>query len=250
MKYKKWSDEIWKQLRAALAEELRSGARPVAAFDADGTLWDADIGEDFFRYQIDQRFLPNLPPNPWEYYVNWKLSGDPRPAYLWLAQINRGVSLRQVLDWSEQAVASHEPLPIFADQKEWIQILLSEGAEIFVVTASVRWAMIPAAFRLGIDESHVLGVETKVENGTVTAEPYGFMTYREGKAEALLARTGGRCPFFASGNTVGDSALLRTASRLALAVRTNPTHQSEELIRTEGMLAEEAKERGWLVHEF
>lgn len=252
MKYKNWSDLIWQNLKSALKEEKASvsGGPPIAAFDADGTLWHTDLGENFFRYQIAHSGLKDLPPDPWEHYSKWKSSGDPRPAYLWLAQINKGRKFSEVQAWAKQAVETLTPLPVFEEQRKWIEILLNEGVEVFVVTASVKWAVEPAAKRLGIDEKHVLGVETAVDNGVVTDRAHGFMTYREGKPSALLKVTGGRRPFFASGNTGGDTALLESATRVRLAVRTNPSIQSDELIASEGSLFKEATQKGWLTHEF
>ena len=63
-----------------------------AAFDADGTLWDNDLGEQFFQYQIDHAELPSLQGlDPWEHYNNEKQK-HPQMAYLWLAQISQGQS--------------------------------------------------------------------------------------------------------------------------------------------------------------
>lgn len=248
MKYKKWSDEIWRTLELALEQELSQNPRPVAAFDADGTLWDTDLGEAFFRYQIKNSHLPNMPADPWAHYRDWKESGDPRPAYLWLAQINQGQKLTQVKDWAEASVAAFDPLPIFAEQQRWIELLLKNKVEVFIVTASIKWAVEPGALRLGLRHQDVIGVETKVTEGIVKAEQHGPMTYREGKPEALLAMTGGRKPFFCSGNTMGDYALLQSATRVGFAVgAATPEH---ELWKTEEDLRSKARAHGWLLHQF
>lgn len=254
MKYKNWSDLIWQKLNTALQQELEdcnaNKTQPVAAFDADGTLWNTDLGENFFRFQIASGQLPNLPADPWGHYVRWKSGGDPRPAYLWLAQINQGQPFSRVQKWADEAVAQYESLPIFEDQQKWIELLQKAGVEIYVVTASVRWAVIPGARKLGIASDHVLGVETSIEDGRVTDQRAGYMTYREGKAEALQKILGPRRPFFCAGNTLGDLALLQLASRAALAVSTQPGMQTDELIESEGKLRREAEARGWLVHQF
>lgn len=253
MKYKKWSDQIWRNLKQALKEEKAAlegtGHRPVAAFDADGTLWHTDLGENFFRYEIDHCALPGLPPDPWGHYQKNK-EIDPKAAYLWLAQINSGQSLTQVKEWAEKALGVYQEVPLFPDQQHWIEILLNENVEVFIVTASVKWAVEPMARRLGLSEDQVIGIETAVVDGQVTDTAAGFMTYREGKAEAILEKTRNRKPFFCAGNTPGDLALLSTASRVALAVRTSPEKQSQELIESEGLLRVEAERRGWLLHEF
>lgn len=246
--YKSWPDEIWRTLEKALADELSVNPRPVAAFDADGTLWDTDLGESFFKYQIKNSNLPNMPADPWRHYRDWKESGDPRPAYLWLAQINQGQRLEQVQAWAKASVDSFDPLPVFEEQKRWIELLLKNRVDVYIVTASVKWAVEPGAPYLGLRAQDVLGVQTKVVDGVVQTEQFGPMTYREGKPDALLAATGGRKPFFCSGNTMGDYALLKSATRVGLAVGAAP--EGHELWKTEEDLRGKAAEHGWLAHKF
>ncbi len=248
MKYKNFSPQFWELLSNALDQELKTNSNPVAAFDADGTLWDLDLGESFFKWQIANSNLPNLPADPWKYYHDWKESGDPRPAYLWLAQINQDQQLEQVHAWAEACARSHEPLPIFPDQLKLIEWLLKNKVQVYVITASIKWAVEPGVRRLGLRPENVLGVCTKVEEGVVTDHQDGLITYREGKPAALLEKTKGRKPFFACGNTMGDFALLESATRLQLAV--GATHEGHELFETEEKLRQESKSRGWFAHQF
>ncbi len=252
--WKPWPKELWTKLELALESalsEAKPGERPVAAFDADGTLWDTDLGEAFFRYQIKYSNLPGLPADPWQHYNNWKHNGDPRPAYLWLAQISRGCSLSQVQQWAEEAVVKNSPLPIFPDQEKWVSLLLKNNIEVFVVTASVKWAVEPGARRLGINSDHVLGVETQVQNGILTDQAAGYMTYKQGKPAALLEILKGRRPFFCSGNSTGDTALLMSATKVQLALgAARPDTHGEDLYTSEVGLRDEAKKNGWLIHEF
>lgn len=252
--WKPWPREIWTKLESALESALReakSGEPPVAAFDADGTLWDTDLGEAFFRYQIENSGLKTLPPDPWKHYCTWKESGDPRPAYLWLAQISKGQTLKQVREWAEQAVVAISPLPIFPDQKKWISMLIENKVKIFIVTASVKWAVEPGALRLGLTANDVLGVEVAVNNGILGEEAAGYMTYKEGKPAALLDILKGRKPFFCAGNSTGDTALLDIATKVPLALgAARPDTHGEDLYKSELGLREQAKKKGWLIHEF
>jgi HAD superfamily phosphoserine phosphatase-like hydrolase len=251
VKYKKFSDEIWNKINTELDQELNASSVPlVAAFDADGTLWDTDLGEAFFKYQIKQNILPEfkkLSKEPWRHYRDWKDSGDPRPAYLWLAQINSGFPIADVRAWAEEAVVAHSPLPIFEDQKKLIDLFLSKKVEVYIVTASVAWGVEPGAKRLQLPYENVIGVKTKISNGLVTADQDGPITYREGKVAGLLEKTGGRKPFFACGNTTGDTALLSSA-KLSLAV--GAAKEGDELFKTEEALCGEAKKNGWMIHQF
>lgn len=247
-KYQDYSEDVWKQIERSLAEVKKTQAEVYAAFDADGTLWDTDLGENFFKYQIRNKLFACPYPDPWRHYRDWKEGGDPRPAYLWLAQVNAGQPLQVVRSWAESAVQEFSELPVFPAQKKLIQWLMKEGVKVYVVTASIRWAVEPGALRLGISHDQVLGVETAIKNGIVTDEAAGFMTYKEGKPSALLTVTKGVRPFLASGNTRGDHALLESATHIRLAV--TATEPEQELYPAEQELQNAALEKGWIRHRF
>src|SRR3954467_5588788 len=101
------------KLRALLddLEKFRPAGRAVAAFDADGTLWNTDLGEALFNYQIKNKLVP-LPPSPWEHYHEMKDGISKRAAYLWLAQINKGLPIQTVRHWASEAVNALHPVPV------------------------------------------------------------------------------------------------------------------------------------------
>ena len=255
MTYKDFPDSLWQEIQKELDLALQSEPEPVAAFDADGTLWATDLGESFFQYQIKHNLLPNVfakHPDPWKYYRDWKGSGDPRPAYLWLAQINAGQKLTTVQDWAMENVKTQIPFPFFEPQKKLIQLFLQKKVKVFVVTASVAWAVEPGAELLGIPRNQVLGVRTKTDHGIILSDQDGEITYRAGKAKALLDKNQGKKPFFACGNTLGDLALLESAN-FKLAVRSAPVNH--ELFRSEEELFLEVSQRSkndtsWWAHHF
>lgn len=248
MKYKEYSKDIWTRIEDSLDAVLKQDPKPVAAFDADGTLWDTDMGESFFQYQIEHKLVP-LPPDPWSHYHEMKkLNGDPRAAYLWLAQINKDIPLETVRGWAQKSLEAIRPVPIFSEQKKLIELLLGKGVEVYVVTASIKWAVEPGAQTLGIDFDHVIGIETTVESGLLTERKKGIISYREGKVDALLEKTGGKKPFLASGNTMGDFHLLESASHISLAV--SAAARDEALFKTEKELQEQAAQKSWLAHRF
>ncbi len=230
-----------KSLIDEIDRALDSGAEPKAAFDADGTLWNADLGEAFFEYQIQNR-LVELPKDPWKHYHDMKAISAPR-AYLWLAQINQGQKIEQVRAWAKACVESNQPLPIFKEQKEIIAHLLQRRVKVSVVTASIAWAVEPAAHLLGLRAEDVIGIRSKVINGFVTADQDGPITYREGKVEGFLHATGSKAPFFVSGNTEGDKPLLEFSSHLRLVV--NACDPTNENLTTEKTMAELAQKKNW-----
>ena len=248
MKYKSYSPDLWAQIHKTMDRVLQQDSAAVAAFDADGTLWDLDMGETFFQYLIDHK-LVSLPEDPWDHYETLKKDpAGPQKAYLWLAQILSGHELSQVREWALKAVNEISPLPIFPDQKKLIELFISRGIQVFIVTASVKWAVEPGAKLLGLNYDQVLGIETELVNGIVSNRQHGLITYRQGKVDALLKLTQGKKPFFSVGNTFGDLALLELSTDIKLAVTS--TVPEDRLFRSEQELYQEAHRKGWPKHRF
>lgn len=236
-----------KQIKEDIDRALSDGATPIAAFDADGTLWNMDMGENFFDYQIRKKLLPDLPPDPWAFYKKIHDEDEPR-AFMWLAQINKGVEEEQLRDWAKAALAELGEIPVFHGVREIIQYLQRLRVDVYVVTASIRWAVEPGAEWLGIPRENVIGVKTKVSSGRLTSEPDGVVTWHEGKVAGLLEATKQKKPFLAAGNTMGDLALLDLATHIRLAnCGAQPGHRIYE---TEQKLIETAAARGWHFHRY
>ena len=248
MNYKNFPESYWNEIKQTL-EELKKQNKPlVAAFDADGTLWDTDLGENFFQYEIDQK-LVNLPADPWKQYLDMKkINNDPCNAYAWLAQINQGQQLETVQLWAQQAFDSISPKPLFSEQKKLIDLLKSYEVRIFIVTASIKWAVEPGARALGLTDQDVIGIETQIENGVVTDKTIHPVTYRQGKVDALLVKTKGVLPFLASGNTIGDYELLDCATHIKLAV--SAAARDDRLFKSENDLQTMAIQKNWWRHRF
>jgi phosphoserine phosphatase len=244
-----FSGAIWDKMRSQLDQAQKALPGPwVAAFDADGTLWNNDVGEDFFNFQIKQCSLPNMPADPWKHYTEWK-ERDRLGAYLWLAQINKGQKLETVLAWAQKALENNEEFCAFPSQIKLIQELQSRHIEIYVISASVEWAVIPPARLLGVPKSNVLGVRTKVVDGIVTDQGEFPITWGPGKLEALAKVCPGKRLIFAVGNTSGDSPLVSCASHVRMAVRSKSNVEGP-LWQSEMDLAQIAQEKAWLTHEF
>lgn len=246
MKYKPYSTEVWNRIHETLDKVCHQSSQPLAAFDADGTLWDIDLGENFFQYQIDHR-LVELPQDPWNYYLDLKKkNNDPRNAYVWLSQINCGQSLDQVREWAQLAFEQVKPSPIFEEQKRLIDLFKSRGVQIKIVTASIQWAVEPGALALGLKREDVIGVKTAVQNNLITTEPELPITYREGK---VLALKNFGTPFFACGNSIGDFELLKSATELSLGV--SAASRDDKLFRSETELQKEMEGNPrFLYHRF
>lgn len=240
-----FSQDQMRAIKKAIDQALSSGANPIAAFDADGTLWDMDMGENFFDFQVKNQLIPDLPREAWAHYRKLH-DKDQATAFLWLAQINKNRELSEIRNWAKQAFADHGPIPVFPHMKEIIDHLHNCKVQTYVVTASIRWAVEPGAELLGIPAENVIGVQTKVKNGIISDVQEGPVTWREGKVKGLLLNTQDKSPFFAAGNTMGDLALLESATHLRFANCTVAPHHHN--FPTEASLAKIALERGWHSH--
>ena len=229
------------QLLGFVRKAIDEGAHAIAAFDADGTLWNDDVGEGFFKYQIENALVP-LPKNPWEHYKDLKKNVSHEVAYLWLAQINKGRSISEVRRWAFENIEKNPP-DFISESKQLVEGLKKWGVEIYVVTASIKWAVEPAAHLLGIDFDHVLGVKSKVLSGLVTEEQEGEITWKHGKAKALLAATHNRRPVIVSGNTLGDLDLIQLASHLKVSVMA--AKPGSHMWDVEKKLRDQARGPGW-----
>jgi phosphoserine phosphatase len=254
---KSFSPELLKSIFASIEEYQKTSSGPLyAGFDVDGTLWDSDIGENFFQYKIDNCDLPALRAladrgiDPWDHYHALKKKHPPE-AYLWLAQICQGFPFTEVQKWADEAIKTF-PLAVFEPQRKLLDELQKRGIEIFTVSASVQWSVAAAMPMMGLKPENAMGVQTKIIDGVVSGDLDGVVTWREGKAQALLQRTKNIMPVFCCGNTSGDIQLLELARAQALAVQTKLADDSEHrsLFDDEQKLLAVAQEKKWLSHQF
>lgn len=248
MNYKNFPSEYWAHIESTISNLKSRNTTLIAAFDADGTLWDTDLGENFFQYQIDNKHMV-LPQDPWNHYFELKkVNDDPRNAYAWLAQINSGLRLTDVQNWAQEAFDQISPKPIFSEQKKLIDLLIKHSVQIYIVTASIKWAVEPGAKALGLTSEHVIGIETRVIDGFITEEILHPITYRQGKVDALLGKTGNIRPFLCAGNTIGDYELLLSSTNIRLAV--SAASRDDKLFKSENELYLKAEELQWWRHRF
>ncbi|MBC87399.1 MAG: haloacid dehalogenase [Bdellovibrionaceae bacterium] len=228
-----------------LQKALDEGAQPVAAFDADNTLWNTDVGEIYFEYIIDNK-LVELPENPWDHYMSLRNGDNPPEGYLWLAQVMKGVPLEDAQTWSRK-ITEYKPIPVFESMQYLMEKLQSLSVKTYIVTASVKWAIEGAAQLYNIPPDQVLGVKTSVVDGKITDEQDGPITWKQGKAEAILQASGDKAPFFCAGNSSGDIYLLEAASHYQLAVQTVP--EDHMIYESELELHKIALEKGYWTHD-
>jgi phosphoserine phosphatase len=157
-------------------------------FDADGTLWAGDVGDELVRDL--GRF---------EEYER-KVRADPVAGYTWAVELLMGLDEAPLLERCGR---------LFARQRvfDFVRPLLEQlhGREVFIVSASPRWAVLPGARALGIGADHVIAVDAQLERGRIgqvhTPIPCGH-----GKVHHL--RLKGITPAVAFGNGELDEPML------------------------------------------
>ncbi|MFO0672894.1 MAG: HAD-IB family phosphatase [Polyangiaceae bacterium] len=227
------------ELDAALAS-MGAGAPPLLAFDADGTLWRGDVGDDFFEALVASKDIrsPAAEAVLREAHAAGLDAADPasaasaileafhRHAYDeerfyelvgWLGAGRSPTELDEAIDAMQRERGLDERIhsevrPVLA----WAE---ARGVERFVVSASPRRVVQRGVARLGIDEDHVLAAEAVHDaSGRMLAEARQPIPYGPGKVRALRGRVGDRPLLAAFGDNVFDIAMLQ-AARIPVAVR-------------------------------
>ena len=106
---------------------------------------------------------------------------------------------------------------VFPPMRQLVEALQRADADVWIVSASPTWCVIPGAGLLGIPPHRVIATKPLVEGGVVRAALAEPMPAFARKAEALIAAAG-RAPHFAAGNSEYDFALLESARVLSLLV--------------------------------
>lgn len=216
--------ESFKQLIARLKSDLieeqkKRKNRCVAAFDADGTLWDIDCGENFLRFLVRNRILSDVSGvDPWDYYNSLRWGGRVEEALIWLTATMSGKSWSEVRAVAEASYLEAMPFPHFAEMGILVAELQAIGLEVYVVSASPKWSVEPAAKRIGIDADHVLGLQCHTVGGKLSNEVVRPMSHGAGKVDVLKGIIGDKDLIFAAGNTMGDFPLIQSSKGKGLAI--------------------------------
>jgi phosphoserine phosphatase len=214
--------------------EVIDGPVGIAAFDADGTLWDGDVGEELLARLDDAgKLIAPFGPGAFaEYSARFQL--DPADAFAYAGRAMAGLREDYVASEAEALFAERAGGEVFPPMRELVAELQTRGWNLYIVSASNRWSVAPGARLLGIDADHVIAVDVMVERGLLTDQVRYPIPTLAGKPGLLLQRAG-RDADLAFGNSRLDMPLLE-ASRFPVAV--GPRSRSTPLL-------DEAQRRGW-----
>ncbi len=239
-----WHPDIKELIDKALLEaSMLPEAYRIAVFDADGTLWPGDIGESFFKFQIENKLAPGLKgiKDPWKQYKKLEET-NPFEAYSNLLTINEG------LHWSEMRRQTRSFISsgfdsISKPMFDLLQTLQKNRFAIWICSASMRWVLESLLECRGLCHVKLIGFEAQLDKkGRISNRIQWPMPYGEGKKEALSVRLK-YPPLMSFGNSMGDFKLLEWAELLPMVIRYSPFNPLN--IKTETQIATIAHSRGW-----
>ncbi len=206
----------------------REHAGQAVVFDADGTLWRGDVGEDFLRYAIHQ----NLFEASYERYEALLAVSHAR-AYAYCVEVMRGLPQAELEQHCSSFFTARFEGRIFSFVRPLLARLSEAGCPVWICSASPRWIVVPGALALGIPQKQVIGVTCEVREGKLTGEVEQPVPVGPGKVSWLERSK--LTPALAVGNGDFDLDMLEFA-RHALVI--SPPDSKNQLVL--GALA-----RGW-----
>lgn len=236
------SETGWSEISGALPAPVREAVKrtreegPSAhvAFDADGTLWRGDVGEELLRLLAHEDRLPSARGQRGVYAeYERRVARDPADAYAWSVEIMRGLAEGEVMEACASLVAARFAGRLFRPVRQILSALQQAGCPVWIVSASPFWPVLAGARVLGVPEERVIGVRCPIDAGRLTGAVEVPVPCGEGKVQAL-ERLGVQ-PALAFGNGELDIPMLSYAAR---AIAVAPPGEDNALTR-------EACVRGW-----
>jgi phosphoserine phosphatase len=214
--------------------------RPALAFDADGTLWTGDVGEDLLAHvRRERRIRPQAtqalrdearrhglaerdePHDQVAVLVDALREGryPEREAYAMMAWVLAGHRSDEIYRIADEVLAArgHEQTQ-HAETRPILTWAQEESVEVFVVSASPRCIVEQGVRPLGVARHHVLAMSPPFVDGYQAARVDEPLTYAGGKAEALRQKAPDITLLAAFGDSTFDLALM-AMSGLGIAVR-------------------------------
>ncbi len=213
-----------------------SGEGRAIAWDADGTLWRGDVGEELLRYLSAERRLP-MRPDPRGLYEEYerRVQVDPADAYAFSVEVMEGWPAAELELLCADFFARRFRGRVFAFASALLAAFGRAGYAPWIVSASPVWIVAAGAAALGVPRERVIAVDCALDGGKLTRRIARPVPCGEGKVAQLQAR--GVRPVLAIGNGELDLPMLAYAER-ALVIA--PPGEDNALVQA-------AFQRGWPV---
>ncbi len=234
-----FSPAVADAIHRALREPKNGRKRKVATFDADGTLWDRDIGEAFMRWLVVGDLLPQYRGRA-DLYQEYeaRVAKNRTEGYAWAVQVMAGLPADTLALWCRQFV--HAWPNYRAPMLTLVKELTACDVEVWIVSATCRPLVQAAAPLVGIPVERTLGIETRVQGGVLTDELVQPVTSEQGKVVAIEQHIGVR-PALAFGDSMGDFPMLCHAVQPIVVAETRYANAK---------LLEHAAQKQWPVQMF
>lgn len=208
------------------------GAGRAVVFDADGTLWRGDVGEDFLRHLCAERLVPEGS------YARYDAlhQADPPAAYAFAVTVMQGLHDSELTGRATDFFTRRFVGRVFPYVRPLLAQLRATGFEVWVCSASPRWVVEPGAAHLGIDSSRVIAVDTLLDGGRLTERIIAPVPAGPGKVAWLQRKN--LAPVLAVGNGDLDLDMLAFARQAWVIAPPDATPS---------LLTREANARNWPV---
>jgi HAD superfamily phosphoserine phosphatase-like hydrolase len=207
----------------------------MAAFDCDGTLWSADAGVGFFRWEMAEGLVPKE-------VIDWIV---PRYAEYEAGKVPEDVMCGEMVTMHkgmietdiQRAATRYFDLymydTIFPEMRDLVHRLQAQGCEVWAVSSSNEWVIRAGMRHFAIPRERILATASALDKNRIS-EHLVRIPSGDGKSKALheIAK---KHPDAAFGNSRWDLEML-AMSRHAVAVNPNPD------------LERIARERGWTIY--
>jgi phosphoserine phosphatase len=202
-------------------------------FDADGTLWRDDLGEDFLRHLARERHFGARSSEVYTEYER-RLRDSPADAFGFAVGAMSGLEVATVERIATAFFHERFEARVFRFVRPLFQRLTRSGYVLWICSASPRLVVIPGAASLGIPAGRVIGVECEVRDGRLTSDIKLPVPCGDGK-RVWLNRCG-VAPMVAVGNGELDLEMLASAGSAVVIA----PHGADDT-----RLVSEARARGW-----
>lgn len=207
----------------------------LAVFDCDGTLWEADSGAKFFRWEMKRglvsRELADKLTARYELYREGKVSEDDMCGEM--VTMHEGISCAEIEEAVRRFFSEVIASGIFPEMQVLTRELIDSGCELWAISSTNDWVVREGVRSFGIAPDHVIAANVAINNGHASGRLLR-MPSGAGKAVAIheVIR---RMPDAVFGNSRWDLEMLELA-KAPYVINPNPD------------LEKVARERGWTIY--
>lgn len=235
------------QLISELGARLRTEETGALAFDADGTLWSGDVGDDVFRFAVAHGRLREEARAELERQAearDFEASADVNEtaktlfdAYLagryperdiceLMTWCYAGYTLREMALLAEEALHAGElSKRMHEELRPIIEFARGRGLRTVVISASPRTIVEQAAGLWGFGVADIAASTPRIADGVISGSMDGSVPYAASKCVAGRALLGDARWIASFGDNVFDLEMLREAE-IGVAVRPKPALQA------------------------